>query len=784
MASRVLRRIAFFTALGVAQLTGCLGDSPDRQSEQTSDTGSLRLALQATAPSGNVYRLHALFEIRSMRTGEIVAFLSSEQEEFSNVIRLVLDAGDYTVTLMPGWLLERVRTVTPDPVAGRGGADGSGGKGFGGSFVAGSSNDGGKGGAISPPRPDLPVPPIERPLPGDIDVGVGGGFVVGGEGGAGGAEIDPFPTAGFGVGGAPIAGGGSIPKGGAPVAGTGGFGGDFVEAQLLSNAVQPFSLFGGDDAFINYHFRVGNDIIDFSQGRVHIGFSVDDSGLCTPPQTGLDPDRVLLEHSELALSVFSLREMLQAIATNEGHGTDPVRLYHQIIDSYATAAEGRLPDAVHCGDEATDGQPTLNGYPITCNRRERFQFDNLDRWRATAVVNRLDLAAANGAHCGQQRVIFANNEQGRMFLILEAQIPNPRPDLGVLGCVPLADFWIAQNSFEDPGVRGKRLREAFIEGSPELVDAGFGPFASPSNFTVGTGQIRSNNFDQDPWTLREFKIALDGADLTILPFPVAEAPNGGLWNDELELPQGDFCRENFIIAAFEGLLTNNPAEMTFIVDQVCKDAESRNDFSQAYAFQLSNGFRAQLDQIFAPFGLTGEDIANRAHFAGSCIGCHIENNGVSLGNGVVSPISNGFVHVSEFPFPCADGLCFPISPALQNVFLPDRLRAMADLVGFELPPDPCQGGGGGMGGFAGFGGAAGFPIGGTTMGGFAGLPEGGVGEGGNAGSGPIPGGPAPQIDIAIPQASTSVEALQARDAEIRAEYGEKTLSGRDARSTH
>src|SRR5690606_3534 len=126
------------------------------------------------------------------------------------------------------------------------------------------------------------------------------------------------------------------------------------------NAVQPFSLFGGDDAFINYHFRVGNDIIDFSQGRVHIGFSVDDSGLCTPPQTGLDPDRVLLEHSELALSVFSLREMLQAIATNEGHGTDPVRLYHQIIDSYATAAEGRLPDAVHCGDEATDGQPTLN----------------------------------------------------------------------------------------------------------------------------------------------------------------------------------------------------------------------------------------------------------------------------------------------------------------------------------------------------------------------------------------------------------------------------------------
>jgi len=67
----------------------------------------------------------------------------------------------------------------------------------------------------------------------------------------------------------------------------------------------------------------------------------------------------------------------------------------------------------------------------------------------------MDLAPANGAHCGQQRMIFASNAQNRMFFIIEAQVPNPAPELGIDGCLPLAQFWLDQNAIYDPFVRGQ-----------------------------------------------------------------------------------------------------------------------------------------------------------------------------------------------------------------------------------------------------------------------------------------------------------------------------------------
>jgi hypothetical protein len=64
------------------------------------------------------------------------------------------------------------------------------------------------------------------------------------------------------------------------------------------------------------------------------------------------------------------------------------------------------------------------------------------------------------------------------------------------------------------------------------------------------------------------------------------------------------------------------------------------------------------------------------------MGCHEEANGLSLGQGVVAPSSNGFVQVTEqFTEDCGDGSqCFAASQALKDVFLPRRLRAMNDLM--------------------------------------------------------------------------------------------------------
>jgi len=681
-------------------------------------------------------------------------------------------AGSHTVTLLPGWFLERISS-------GSGGGTGGSPGGFGGTSTAGKgpipgpeTGAGGEFDAGPFPVPDAGGEPASAGAPS------GGSFSFGGEG-----PIDPPPTAGK-------SSGGSFSTGG-----SGSTGGTFVEAQLLSDAVQFFFLSGNDDAFVNYQFKVGKDVVDFTRGTVHLGISVDDSEACQVPSDVTKPERVLMETNVDAVGGVGLASVFKALATNGGHNGDGNLLYQQIFDSYATADQAQLPGAIHCGDEMTDGVPTLNGFPIDCNRAEAQHVNDMNNFFATAFVNRIDLAPANGAHCGQQRMIFANNSRGRAFMILEAQIPNPQPDLGIDGCRPLAQFWMDQNNEPDAKVRGQRLAQAFLQGGvPGLEEFGFGPFYTAENLTVGSGQIRTNQFDSFPWTLREFKLALDGDSLSAIPFPTAESPNGQLWNENIALPAGEACRENFL-SALDGVMTDNLSRMSFIVDAACKDAESRNDFSEDYASQLSGspGFRSQIEEKLLSMGsnLTPEDAANRARVSGSCIGCHNESGGSFLGNGLFAPFSNDFPQVVEFSQQCGDGEtgnCFATSNALNTVFLPDRLQVMSNLLGVPIVPNPCNGGGGGNGTGGSFGTAGTTSTGGSfTMGGSF-TTGGASSSGGKDGGGMIPppgeSDPAPVVMIELPSADVPVGELQAEEQEIRDEYGDVTISGKSAKSTH
>jgi hypothetical protein len=766
---RLWSRVAFAVAVGAAQLIACSSDSSRPTHGEQQRSGTLSLALEATAPSGITYRLrNAEFEIVDIRTGDTVEILSSEDRPpTARELRAILLTGNYTVTLKPDWFLERL-----------GGAGG----GTGGTGATGATGATGSTGATGGSGGTGPTSSSSG--------GRGGSSGRGGATGSGGAGNAPNATGGTGIGGTIGVGGDPGEEGGGPQGGTGNSGGVRVDAQLLSNAVQFFSLFGGDEAFVSYQFRVGNEIVDFNRGRLVIGIGVIDDIQCVPPPEVIDPARVLLETNLAAVTSISLFDVLGALATNDGQKGDPIQLFQQIYDSYATAEEGILPDAVHCGDETTDGVPTLNGYPIECNRIERFHVNDLGGFVPIAFVNRIDLAPQNGAHCGQQRTIFASNSFGRAFIIVEAQIPNPHPELGIQGCAPLAQFWLEQDAIDDPAERGQRLAQAFLFGEPQLLEAGFGPFYTATNLTIGSGQIRTNQFDQDPWTLREFKLALDGDSVTVIPFPVAEAPHGALWDENVPLPQGPACRESFLVA-LDGLLTNDPNSMSFVVDSACKDAESRNDFSQAYALQLSDGFRKELEIRLDGTGLSPEELANRAHFAGSCIGCHEEAVGSFLGNGVFAPFSNGFVHVAEFLTGCdtEPGLCFVPSSALTRTFLPSRLQTLGQLLEIPIPPNPCDGSGGagGFGGGSGFGGTGPFPgTGGVgTAGSFA---FGGASTSSGGTSGPGGGiggsGPVEVVALELPSADTPVEELRKEDEEIREAYGDRTISGKSAQSTH
>jgi hypothetical protein len=663
---RLASRAALLLACGSALALACSGGGDQTQlaGAPQAETGRVRLALTARGASGALYRLrNATFQIEQLGGG--------------------------SEPVPPPFLPPR-----PLPVPG---APGSGG-------LAGV---------------EAPVAPADEP-PGGVAgsgpaaggaVGVGGSAPVAGAGGATGGfvtflstEDDPrattletdLPAGAFIV---TLFEGWTLER---VVGGTV----TTVDARLSTPATQDFFIASDEETFVGYRFETGGVTVDLGTGRLIIDIEVDENGGGVVD----DPRLTVMENAREALP-FSLEETLATALANAGSGLDALAAYHSIIDSYATAADGRDPSGRHCDDQLTAGTPSLNGFELQCGRLEAQQFDNLGAWFATAAVNRLDLAPADGATCGQQRLVFANSSgigNGRMLMILESEVPNPTPECGVEACAPIARFWSELALVTDPAERGERLRRAFLTGDPELSAAGFAPFVNAAQLGPNGGQIRTNNFNDSPWTLREFHFL--SVEQPPVPVPVAESPNGALWNDSVASPAGEACRESFVRAAELGLMSSDPAALSFPVDQACKDAESRNDFSQDYVGQLLSGsgeLSARLDAVAAPFGLSAVDLAARARFAGSCIGCHSEASGSSLGGGLNAPFQFDFVHVSEFGAePCGNGgTCFGISEGLRTVFLPARARVTRVLaegpscggVAPPLEPVPIDGSAGAAG---------------------------------------------------------------------------------------
>jgi hypothetical protein len=143
------------------------------------------------------------------------------------------------------------------------------------------------------------------------------------------------------------------------------------------------------------------------------------------------------------------------------------------------------------------------------------------------------------------------------------------------------------------------------------------------------------------------------------------------------------------------LESDNLATLGFPVAAQCEDAESPNDFfRQDYGLHLESGsgdFASQIEAQLTTPGLSALDIAHRARFAGSCMGCHIESGGTDLGRGVTAPFSNDFVQISEFstePCPGANnGNCFRVSEALRSVFLPHRIEVLRNFL--DSPSGAC-----------------------------------------------------------------------------------------------
>ncbi|HEU5072619.1 MAG TPA: hypothetical protein VFU02_00565, partial [Polyangiaceae bacterium] len=127
-------------------------------------------------------------------------------------------------------------------------------------------------------------------------------------------------------------------------------------------------------------------------------------------------------------------------------------------------------------------------------------------------------------------------------------------------------------------------------------------------------------------------------------------------------------------------------------------------------------------------------------------------------------------HVDEFfEDSCNGEPCFAISPALRDVFLPNRAEVMNALLG-----NPGEGGAGGESGEGGFGGM-GDAV--SVVTGSGGSPSaGGMGNGGRPGT--MPGDPG------LASGELTPEELVAEDEALKSGWGDETLGGQPAKVSH
>jgi hypothetical protein len=250
----------------------------------------------------------------------------------------------------------------------------------------------------------------------------------------------------------------------------------------------------------------------------------------------------------------------------------------------------------------------------------------------------------------------------------------------------------------------------------------------------GSGQIRTNQFlfgtdsllgaavfTPPPWTLKEFKTLLSCAggkcEFDFVPIPVKMSPFGPLFNADVAagtpptLDTANPYATSVADAAAKAMQFQSEFVAQISADKLAAPTLTGINYAVSHAHlgassevgsiysryhgiaetAMSPSFRNAIDAAVAAFpGLTREQVLKRAT-AMSCAGCHMPSDmGLmfpnSIAPGVVWPHSGHFAHVQSTvtddagsPPPGFDPVHFGgsarnwhISPALQDVFLPER----------------------------------------------------------------------------------------------------------------
>jgi len=419
------------------------------------------------------------------------------------------------------------------------------------------------------------------------------------------------------------------------------------------------------------------------------------AGSCAVP---VDGTRSLFVTDATALAQFPLASVMgQIAATGNAPAPTALALYQQMVDTLNDKAHGTTTGP-HCDDVLTNGNASIDGFPIECPRQEGSLSTTdpfgagADGYSPVGIVNRFDLAPKNGSNCGQYRLVYGKNSgktqfNNRMLLIFEAVLPNPNPAAGLTACLPVAQFWDNLSNDADATSRATKLRSFYFTGL-----SGFSPVIQAAHYGVGggtdTGQIRANMFmnfkSGQQWELREFRLSPTCASTTCalraINTSVATNPFGGLFG-------GTDPRSQAFQSAFLGQVSSLAARN---VNTIAMSTPAADDAGESDEQDTSNDYRAQA-QSNTPFraqitstlvsinrpDLSVDNILDRATTQ-SCAGCHqlSGNRGSNdLGAGLTWPASNGFTQIDESS---------RLSPAVQ-AFLTFRSTVLTNFINANCP---------------------------------------------------------------------------------------------------
>ena len=442
----------------------------------------------------------------------------------------------------------------------------------------------------------------------------------------------------------------------------------------------------------------------------------------------IETRRSLVVTEQPILARFPFQRVLDQLVTQSGvQNLTSLSLFHQWWDT-------QNPGGGPCDSEPPIG-PGVNSYPYQCrpaaSQQEGAEANsdpfidagtNPGEYIPIGLFNRFDLAPANGANCGEHRIVYARRSGlasifTRNLIIFEATMPNPHLEQGLKGCDKIVKFWANLSKEDDIEVRAEELEEFYFAGLANLP-----PVVEISHYgdnPTGVGQIRTNQFLQSgvavrAWNLREFKLlrTCEGGsclNMQILPVTDKSNPFGPLFSPSGTHPRKpDF--ETAFLGQVEALAAGTLAGIDMKIDDPFNSGQSLavvgGETDYVAQFAGPSTFRDQLDHAAEAYALVADDIIKRAR-ALSCAGCHqLSANSLpgqdapdtNLGNDLFWPPSLGFTHVTERDTELdANGVTrFMISPALIDVFLPARKQVMDNFLddkpfNTRRPDDPIGG---------------------------------------------------------------------------------------------